>query len=105
MTNMMVKRRLLFRPKAEVDLAAIYHYSCKNFGTQKADTYIQNIFAACERICVAQSPGRERNDIRQGVRVVPANAHRIFFEIHEQEVIVIRVLHQQMDIALHMPSG
>lgn len=42
--------------------------------------------------------GQACDEIRPGYRKHPAGSHMLFYQIREDAVVVIRVLHQQMDV-------
>ena len=49
---------------------------------------------------LAASPliGQACDEIRPGYRKHPVGSHMLFYVIREQAVVVLRVLHQQMDV-------
>jgi toxin ParE1/3/4 len=64
-------RRLLLRPAAEADLAALYHYIAEQSGShERAIGYIRRIRAACDKLKAFPEIGRQRDDLRPGVRIL-----------------------------------
>jgi toxin ParE1/3/4 len=89
---------LLFSPKANADLDQIWHYSAKNWGELRAETYLRSIFEAAERLKDNPRLGRSREDVRRGYRSLIIGSHLIFYQLNQETVTVIRILHQRMDV-------
>lgn len=47
---------------------------------------------------------RERDDLRQGLRMATSGRHCIFFEDKPSRLLVVRVLHDRMDFPRHLPA-
>jgi hypothetical protein len=43
---------------------------------------------------------RHRDDLRPGLQMATSGRHRVFFEIDQSRVLVVRVLHDRMDYEL-----
>lgn len=62
---------LLFRPAAETDLTELYHYIAEQSGSpERAIGYIRRIRAWCEKLKTFPEGGRQRDDLRPGVRIL-----------------------------------
>jgi toxin ParE1/3/4 len=63
-------RRVVFRPAAEHDLAALYAYiRDANGGPRVAIGYVRRIRSFCERLDLFPERGVARDDIRPGLRL------------------------------------
>ena len=94
--------RLVVSAAARVDLKAIARYTRQKWSTAQAKTYLALI---AERIVhLARRPrlGKKREDVAPGYRSLPVGRHLIFYRIDDNAVIVVRVLHQSMDLRLHL---
>jgi len=82
--------RVVFTPDAESDLIAIYDYIAVEKGMPEvAWAYIQKLRASCHALTNAPIRGRERNDLRLGLRVLSLTKNTIAaFEVNETEQIV-----------------
>ena len=89
----------LFSPKANVDLDTIWRYTVDNWGELRAETYLRSIFEAAERIKENPHLGRSREDVRHGYRSVVVGSHLLFYQLSQETVIIIRILHQRMDVS------
>ncbi len=90
---------LLFSPTARTDLELIWRYSADNWGELRAETYLRSIFEAAERIKENPHLGRSREDVRHGYRSVFVGSHLLFYQLSQETVIIIRILHQRMDVS------
>ena len=88
-------------PKAESDLEDIWIYTFNEWTIKQADGYYHEILTVLERLASGKLKGRKA-DIRNGYLKYPAGKHLIFFRPIEDEIEVIRILHQSMDFERHL---
>lgn len=99
---MPVKRRgYLLSPRAESDLEEIWFYTFKSWSLEQADSYHNDIVTAFVELAAGRKAGR-LVDIREGYFKYPVGAHLIFYRFTETCLVVIRVLHQRMDVGRHL---
>ena len=85
--------------KATEDLEQIWQYTYFKWSEKQADKYYNLIIEKIEFIAQNATVGRTMDDIKEGYRQYPVESHIIFYRISENNiVIVIRILHQNMDI-------
>ncbi len=88
---------------AQADLAEIWDYSTRHWGEDRADRYILAIREACDALADGRRQGRVIDAIRPGYRKLPIASHVLFFRRTAGGVIeVVRILHQRMDVTLHL---
>lgn len=89
-------------PAARRDLSSIWDYTQERGDQRQAETYVNEIRAAVERI--ADDPGRGRtcDEIREGYRRYSIGSHLLFYVERPGGVDVIRILHQRMDPSRHL---
>lgn len=82
------------------DIEEIWVYTFKNWSIEQADRYVNLLFDEIEYLVENPESGKDYNDVRAGYRCSKVKSHLIFYRIQDeqQEIEVIRVLHQQMDI-------
>lgn len=88
--------------KAERDISGILEYSYKNFGEKIASDYylsLKNTF-----VLLSEQPqiGRNIENIRTGYYCHEHTKHTIFYSLKENSILIIRVLHQNMDFERHL---
>ena len=87
--------------KAREDLKNIYKYTLLNFGVNQAKTYLNkftNRFLALSRMSLQ---GRKANIFKEGLRRLEVGSHIVFYFQKKNEIIIVRVLHSNMDIQKH----
>jgi len=66
-----MRYKVSFRPEAEADLFALYHYISDRSGPMRAGDYITRIETACMALATFPERGTKRDDLEPGVRTVP----------------------------------
>ncbi|MBM3582090.1 MAG: type II toxin-antitoxin system RelE/ParE family toxin [Alphaproteobacteria bacterium] len=95
--------QVVFRPRAEADLLALYRHIAGNSGRVVAGAYIDRIEAACLALEIFPERGARRDDIRQGLRTVGFERRAtIVFQVLKTEVVVVRILFGGRDFARAM---
>ncbi len=90
-------------PKARADLLDIWDYSDARWGETQADRYLDDIYRAIEESAAGMRLVRERSGVRRGYIEARSGAHIIFLKRVARGWLVVRVLHQRMDIERHLP--
>lgn len=106
--------RVRLAEQAERDLLGITLWTVENFSAQQAEIYVETLSLAIE----ALHDGPEvfgatvRDDLALGVRTlhVARQGRRgrhfvVFRAASEQTIEVLRLLHDSMDLARHLPSA
>lgn len=83
------------------DFAAIYEYTLLNFGCAKADEYTDELESTLQLLSDTPFIGRECPEIAAGIRRHDHHKHAIFYLPQEQDILVLRMLHQQMEPLMH----
>ncbi len=94
-------RAYLLSPRAESDLEEIWLYTFRNWSPEQADTYHNAIVDAFEGLAAGKITGRPV-DVREGYFKYPVGAHLVFYRFSESGLVVVRVLHQRMDVGRHL---
>jgi len=88
--------------KTEQDLRLIYRYTQLKFGSLQADTYLTCLDETLELIANSPAITQKVDDIRTGYQRYLYQEHAIFFIKKNKHMYVVRVLHQQMKVQLHL---
>ena len=84
---------------ARKDLSNIWEYTNEHWSSHQADDYIHRIFDAIGKLCKHPHSGADYSIVRKGYRGIKVKSHIVFYLIGKgKEVIIVRVLHQKMDI-------
>lgn len=91
--------------KAAQDLKEIYQYGYREYGERRADKYIQELEEAF--VLLAENPliCRERIEFVPPVRIHPHNKHLIVYVCKADGILIVRLLHERMDIQGHLLNG
>ena len=85
------------RAAAEADLATILDYSIERFGIQTAETYLRSFEQAFDLLRRHPHAGAVHAEVHPPIRVLLHRSHRIFYDVEEDIVWIVRVLHHAMD--------
>jgi toxin ParE1/3/4 len=83
--------------KARADLLEIWLYIADR-DSQAADRILGEIERVCRLIATHPRMGRERPDIRPGIRSFAVMSWTIFYRIEDRFIDIVRVLHGARDI-------
>ena len=81
---------------AESDLKSIIRYTMKTWGKAQTIRYRQGIQNCFQLLADNPSIGRACDSIHPGLRRFEHGKHVVFYLPQEDEVLIARVLHQQM---------
>ena len=88
-------------PLAEIDLEEIWFYTFQNWSLAQADSYHRDLVMAFEGLASGTKRGRDV-DVRPDYLKCPVGSHMIYFRDRDDQIEVIRVLHQRQDETLNL---
>lgn len=88
--------------RAASDLTDIADYTIAEFGIIQARKY-RNLLNACFQ-SLTENPflGRSADELGTGLRRIRQQAHVIFYLPTDNEILIVRVLHQSMDFERYL---
>jgi len=95
-------REIVYSFLAENDLLGNWLYTEEEWSPSQADIYLDQLDAKIKHLISNPKLGRNREDIRKRYRSLVVNHHLVFYKISEDEIQVIRVLHESVDIPQHL---
>ena len=86
--------------EAKNDIERIWLYTFENWSLKQADRYFDLIMDEVEYIAENPSSGKDYSDVRKGYLRSRVKSHFIFYKVNKKqnELEIIRVLHQSMNI-------
>lgn len=87
---------------AAADFASIYEYTLLKVGVRQADAYTKELEYVLGLLSESPLMGQEHTDIGAGVRRHDHQRHAIFYRNRQQDIFVLRILHQQMQATRHL---
>ena len=96
--------KVRYSNKAVEDLSSIWDYTFTHWSENQADEYYAMLISACNRLLYPSViSNRSYEEISEGLLGVKAGHHLIFYNILENDdVMIIRILHEKMDIKQHL---
>lgn len=91
--------KVILRQEAIDDLNDIWTYTFEEWSEKQADKYYATLEFACMQIGENPELGKEYEGINRNLLGLRTGKHIIFYQIiDEQEVEIIRILHERMDL-------
>jgi len=91
--------KVILRQKAIDDLSDIWDYTMYKWSENQADIYYSTIKFACKEIGTNLDIGKQYYGISANLFGFKSGKHIIFYHmISEDEIEVIRILHERMDL-------
>ncbi len=84
----MVELRL--SAEADADLVDIWRWGFERFGAESADAYMRTLGEAFDLLRRFPEAGAVRDDVRPPVRSFGCRSHRLFYDLGEDGVLVVR---------------
>jgi toxin ParE1/3/4 len=92
--------------KALEDLGAIWRYTRDNWSESQADEYYRALITACEGLAQRKWPASAYHHVLPGLKGLRVKSHILFFiERRDSGMLVIRILHQRMDLRSRLFEG
>jgi len=87
--------------EASNDLEKIWLYTFEVWSKEQADHYFDLLIDEIEYLSENPKSGKDYNEIRKGYFRSRVKSHFIFYKVNlkNEEIEIIRILHQQMDIS------
>ena len=105
--------RVRLTDQAELDLLGISTWTAENFGPRQAEQYIETILKAIEALMDGPETlgTTAREELAPGIRSLHTARHGrkarhfVVFRVADDQVLeVLRLLHDSMDLARHLPK-
>lgn len=91
--------RLELSRKAQSDLDDIRDFSVLHFGVDRAIAYLDAFEATFRRILNFPQIGAPHFALTPATRAIGCQRHCIYYELSGDTVVIVRILHQAMDVA------
>ena len=84
------------------DLKEIYKYSYHQFGEEQAEHYYAALWDCFQRLAETPEIGRQRLEFDPPLRSYNHRRHVVFYDVHDDYILIVRVLHQNMEPGRHI---
>ena len=89
--------KIIISPLAEIDIEQIGDYIAQD-NPRRALSYIKELRKQCTKIATFPQAYRLRSELGVGIRSCAYGNYVIFFQINDNELHIVRILHGAMDI-------
>lgn len=87
---------------AESDLLEVWLYTAEEWNLTQADSYIDQIHEGLSKLIKHPEMGKDRSDLRKSYRSLIVNHHIAFYRLVDDEIQIMRVLHESVDVPTHL---
>ena len=96
---------LSITPKAESDLTDIWLYTCDKWGADQADHDLDQLAEGMNQLITHPLLGVDYTHVLSGYRRLQVEHHSVYYRVFASEVLVVRVLHEEMDAPKRLMDG
>ncbi|MFY7837662.1 MAG: type II toxin-antitoxin system RelE/ParE family toxin [Novosphingobium sp.] len=83
---------------AKADLESIFEYGLLHFGSDRVLAYLDHIQSRFQKLLDYPRSGRIEPDLSGTTYSTSCEAHRIYYELTDDTIVIVRVLHKSMDV-------
>ena len=87
---------------ASTDIRSIARYTQDTWGRDQRRRYLDGLNEKFEMLAEMPEMAAERRDFRPPVRIHHYEKHLIIYVIADEGILIVRVLHQNMDVTAQM---
>ena len=98
-------KKLRLSGPAIKDIGRIGEYTGREWGAAQKRKYLGLIKAGLKAIRATPGLGAPRDDIGKGRRAHPVRKHLIYYRETKTGLVIVRVLHENMDPGRHLSAG
>jgi toxin ParE1/3/4 len=89
--------------KAVADLSQIWNYTFNKWSENQADRYYKMLIDICQELAYNPGSGKAYRVIADNIVGFKAGRHIIFYRrVDDNEIEIVRILHEQMDLKSRM---
>ena len=85
-------------PAARADLAGIWDYTEERWGVDQAERYTRQIEQVFQALIDGTGISYGAEEIRAGYRRTIVGRHMIYYRKEDDLIVIVRILHQSMDV-------
>lgn len=89
---------LKLSPQSLFDLEDIYKYTIEKWGLKQAEKYQDELYECMKRVSRNPNLGSIYYFRKGNYRKININRHLIFYTITAKDCVVMRILHEKMDL-------
>ena len=87
------------------DLRAISKHTRTKWGSEQERRYLKQLYTRFQQILESPASYRFREDLFPDCQVAIEGRHQILFQVKNDSLLVVRILHEKMSIERHFAKG
>ncbi|MDH4441387.1 MAG: type II toxin-antitoxin system RelE/ParE family toxin [Rhizobium sp.] len=95
-------KHLIVSPGAAKDIDAVFDHTEERWGLDQAVAYTLGIKSTLQQICEGKRSGRRIPELAKAYHSLSYQSHYLIYRKTRQSIILIRNLHQRMNIGRHL---
>jgi toxin ParE1/3/4 len=95
-------RSLRLAKPAKKDLQLMAEYTKREWGEAQKRKYLGVIQQSFKDLAISSVSGKSRDDVAKGLYCYSIQKHLIFYRETRHELVILRVLHQRMNVSRHL---
>ena len=100
-----MKRNLVYRPEALADLEEARAYTLRTWGMDQAKRYVAGLVADIKALRLSGARYPLYDPIWPGLRRKRSAMHHIYYQVADERVEIVRIVHVQSDPGRHLKVG
>lgn len=96
--------KIQFTNAARQDLKTIFTYTIRTWGKPQAERYAAQLKMHIDKIAQNAVFSKPVPNSRPNLRQSTVGSHLVIFEATDTETLVVRILHEAMDVSRHISS-
>ncbi len=94
--------KILLSPRAILDLEEIFDYTVTTWSFNQANKYQDSIYSRIKEIARNPEIGKAYLFIEGNYFKIKVNKHLVFYNFDNENINVVRILHEKMDLKFHL---
>jgi len=94
--------KLLLKPEAKEDLEKIYKHTFYNWGLEQAEKYQDDLYNSFQLISSKEKTGKSYSFGDKPYHKLHVRKHLVFYHIENDSCIIVRILHESIDLLKHL---
>ena len=91
-------KQVLITIAADFDLIHIANYTIDEWGKDQCKKYQNLLKKRIQSLIVYPEQGRKHEDLHSRFKYVIEEKHYIFYEIQNENIVILRIVHERSDI-------
>lgn len=87
---------------AQLDLEDVFNYTTERWSLEQANIYDDTLLDIFDLLATNPGIGRPLLPSKPGILHYPVGSHHIIYQLEQQYILILRILHQRMNPDNHL---